>query len=81
MTAPPNMPPGYAVAVFGEIDSTMDEARRRAEQGIQPPLWIVAERQTKGRGRRSRTWESGDGNLLCTLSLHLQHSLTEAAKL
>jgi len=81
MTAPPTMPPGYSVAVFGEIDSTMDEARRRAEQGNQQPLWIVAERQTKGRGRRSRAWESGDGNLLCTLSLHLHHSLAEAAKL
>jgi len=74
------MPPGYTVAVFGDIDSTMDEARRRAV-GHPHPLWIIAERQTKGRGRRSRAWQSGNGNLLCTLALRVQQPLAEAAKL
>jgi BirA family biotin operon repressor/biotin-[acetyl-CoA-carboxylase] ligase len=75
------MPQGYEIAVFDSIDSTMDEARRRAVQGVCAPLWIVAANQTKGRGRRSRAWESGTGNLLCTLLLNPGVSAPEAAKL
>lgn len=77
----PRMPQGYEVAVFDTIDSTMDEARRRAAGGVCAPLWIVAASQTKGRGRRSRAWESGAGNLLCTLLLNPGVGAPEAAKL
>lgn len=77
----PRMPQGYEVAVFDTIDSTMDEARRRAAQGVPAPLWIVAASQTKGRGRRSRAWQSGAGNLLCTLLLNPGVGVSEAAKL
>ena len=55
------------VEVFDEIDSTILEARRRAERGDIVPVWLVAKRQTAGRGRRGRTWSSLDGNLLATL--------------
>lgn len=75
------MPQGYGLASFDTIDSTMDEARRRAALGVSGPLWIVAASQTKGRGRRSRVWESGAGNLLCTLLLNPGVTATEAAKL
>jgi BirA family biotin operon repressor/biotin-[acetyl-CoA-carboxylase] ligase len=54
------------VETFEEIDSTMLEARRRAERGELGPVWLVAERQTAGRGRRGRTWITKDGNLLAT---------------
>jgi BirA family biotin operon repressor/biotin-[acetyl-CoA-carboxylase] ligase len=54
---------------LGEIDSTNEEARRRAEAGEAGPLWILAERQTAGRGRRGRTWATLDGNLAATLLL------------
>lgn len=77
----PRMPPGYEIAIFDTIDSTMDEARRRAAGGVSGPLWIVAASQTKGRGRRSRAWESGAGNLLCTLLLNPGMAPAEAAKL
>lgn len=50
-----------------EIDSTNAEARRRAEAGEEGPLWIAARRQTAGRGRRGRGWETPDGNLAATL--------------
>jgi len=55
------------VEVFEEIDSTILEARRRAERGDVKPVWLIARRQTAGRGRRGRAWSSFDGNLLATL--------------
>jgi len=54
------------VEVFDEIDSTILEARRRAERGELGPVWLVAKRQTAGRGRRGRPWITKDGNLLAT---------------
>jgi BirA family biotin operon repressor/biotin-[acetyl-CoA-carboxylase] ligase len=64
---------------FDEIDSTNAEARRRAEAGETGPLWIVADRQTAGRGRRGRSWETGSGNLAATLLLTLDKPPAEAA--
>lgn len=57
---------GAPVEVFEEIDSTVLEARRRAEAGQVGPVWLIAKRQTAGRGRRGRAWSSHDGNLLAT---------------
>lgn len=54
------------VETFAEIDSTIVEARRRAERGETGPVWLIAERQTAGRGRRGRSWVSPDGNLFAT---------------
>ncbi|MEZ5994491.1 MAG: biotin--[acetyl-CoA-carboxylase] ligase [Hyphomonadaceae bacterium] len=54
------------VEIFGEIDSTILEARRRAERGQAGPEWLVARRQTAGRGRRGRSWASLEGNLMAT---------------
>jgi BirA family biotin operon repressor/biotin-[acetyl-CoA-carboxylase] ligase len=58
--------PAPEVLIFDEIDSTNAEARRRAEAGETGPLWITARRQTAGRGRRGRAWETGAGNLAAT---------------
>lgn len=54
------------VESFDEIDSTIVEARRRAERGEIGPVWLIAKRQTAGRGRRGRVWVSTDGNLFTT---------------
>jgi BirA family biotin operon repressor/biotin-[acetyl-CoA-carboxylase] ligase len=54
------------IEVLDEIDSTILEARRRAERGQTGPEWLVARRQTSGRGRRGRPWSSMEGNLLAT---------------
>jgi len=54
------------VELFDEIDSTLLEARRRAEAGDLAPVWLIARRQSAGRGRRGRAWVSGEGNLLAT---------------
>lgn len=54
------------VELFDEIDSTILEARRRADRGELGPVWLIAKRQTAGRGRRGRSWASLEGNLLAT---------------
>ena len=48
------------------VDSTNEEARRRALAGESDRLWIVAGEQTAGRGRRGRAWISPVGNLHAT---------------
>lgn len=64
-----------------ETDSTNEEARRRALAGERGPLWIRAERQSAGRGRRGRGWTGLDGNLFCTGLYVLDASPGQAAQL
>jgi BirA family biotin operon repressor/biotin-[acetyl-CoA-carboxylase] ligase len=54
---------GWRVIRYGVIDSTNEEARRRVFAGDAGRLWIVADEQTAGRGRRGRSWASPKGNL------------------
>jgi BirA family transcriptional regulator, biotin operon repressor / biotin---[acetyl-CoA-carboxylase] ligase len=54
---------GWRIVRLGAVDSTNEEARRRALTGDTDRLWIVAEEQTAGRGRRGRGWISPRGNL------------------
>ena len=69
------------VLLLDQTDSTNAEARRRAEAGETGPLWIAARRQTAGRGRRGRAWESDAGNLFATLLLTTRKSPAEAAQI
>jgi BirA family biotin operon repressor/biotin-[acetyl-CoA-carboxylase] ligase len=71
---------GPPVVVFDEIDSTNAEARRRAEAGEAGPVWLVGLRQTAGRGRRGRVWETGEGNLAATLLFQTERAPAEAAQ-
>lgn len=73
MTLPP-------IEALDEIDSTNAEARRRAEAGATGPVWITAQRQTAGRGRRGRAWETGAGNLAATLLFTTAKPPAEAAQ-
>lgn len=77
----PVLPAGYELASFEEIDSTNEEARRRALAGERGPVWIWALKQTAGRGRRGRAWESPSGNLSCTLLLAPGAPAADAARL
>lgn len=56
-------PFGWRVERLDSIDSTNEEARRRALAGDPGRLWVVAGEQTAGRGRRGRDWVSPRGNL------------------
>tara|TARA_R110002051_G_scaffold89998_1_gene158536 strand:- start:735 stop:1484 length:750 start_codon:yes stop_codon:yes gene_type:complete len=69
------------VRLLEETDSTNAEARRRAEAGESGPVWIVARRQTAGRGRRGREWIDQSGNLSATLLTTMRKSPAEAAQL
>lgn len=60
---------GFRLLALDTVDSTNDEARRLIESGERGPLWIVAARQTKGRGRMGREWLSPPGNLFASLVL------------
>jgi BirA family transcriptional regulator, biotin operon repressor / biotin---[acetyl-CoA-carboxylase] ligase len=60
---------GVRLLAYDEIDSTNAEALRLKRQGERGPLWITAQRQSAGRGRRGRTWVSVPGNLHASLLL------------
>lgn len=65
---------GYRLEHFTELGSTNDEAASRVAQGPGTScdngrLWIVADAQSKGRGRLGRVWSSPPGNLYASLLL------------
>ena len=68
------------ILLLDQTDSTNAEARRRADAGEAGPVWIVARRQTSGRGRRGREWVSDTGNLAATLLMTTAKPAAEAAQ-
>lgn len=66
--------------IHPEIDSTNAEALRRAAQGPARPVWILARRQTAGRGRRGRAWTQGGGNFAASLLLWPEGPASAAAQ-
>jgi BirA family biotin operon repressor/biotin-[acetyl-CoA-carboxylase] ligase len=72
--------PGFTVEVLPEIDSSNTELMRRAREGRHDPVLLVAERQTAGRGRLGRAWQSAPGESL-TFSLGLPLAPTDWAGL
>ncbi len=76
-----NWPKGYGLKTFDVIESTNEEARRLADAGEPGPVWISAARQTAGRGRRGRAWDSPTGNLAATLMLRPSRPAGECAQL
>ena len=65
--------PEFTVEVLPEIDSSNSELMRRARAGQHEATLLVAERQTAGRGRMGRVWQSQPGDSLTfSLSLSLQ---------
>ena len=49
------------ICCFESIDSTNEEAKRRGESGAPDGSVYVADQQTRGKGRRGRTWISPSG--------------------
>jgi BirA family biotin operon repressor/biotin-[acetyl-CoA-carboxylase] ligase len=54
---------------FREIGSTMDAARELAKEGAAEGTIVIAETQTRGRGRLGREWLSPQGGIYLTLIL------------
>lgn len=53
---------GQELHYFQEIDSTNLEAKRLGEQNTPHGTLVIAEKQTAGRGRRGKGWESPAGS-------------------
>jgi BirA family biotin operon repressor/biotin-[acetyl-CoA-carboxylase] ligase len=61
-----------------KVDSTNDHAAALAERGITEGRVIVADYQTKGRGRFRREWVSAPGeNLLFSIILRPKHAVNK----
>ncbi|MFA5263656.1 MAG: biotin--[acetyl-CoA-carboxylase] ligase [Opitutaceae bacterium] len=61
------------VVMLDEIDSTNDEAARQLAAGRQAPFVVIAKRQTRGRGRFGRIWQSDKtGNLYASFGFRPQ---------
>ena len=79
----PKLPSAYNLISFDSIDSTNAEARRQAilgESTTPDGTLILAKEQTKGRGRRNRTWFSPPGNLYCSLVLRPDVTLARGSE-
>ena len=59
-------PDGIGREILDIAESTNTEAKRRADS-VCAPTWIMARRQTAGKGRLGRPWVSLPGNLAATL--------------
>jgi BirA family biotin operon repressor/biotin-[acetyl-CoA-carboxylase] ligase len=77
-------PTAYATGVeliaLDEVDSTNAQALRYGQAGVRGPLWVTAQTQTAGRGRRARSWISEPGNLYASLLLADPAPLTQVAQ-
>ena len=54
----------YNIVYCDVIDSTNEEVRRLSKNGEEQGLVVVAEKQTAGKGRRGRSWDSPEGTNL-----------------
>ena len=77
----PKLPAGYRLVQLDTVDSTNDEAKRRADMGEPGPLWIWSARQSKGKGRVGRHWTSQVGNLFASDLVRLICPLQTASQL
>ncbi len=68
------MPHGVRAIVLEETGSTNAEALRRWQAGEGCPFWVMAARQSAGRGRGGREWISQPGNLFASHALQTQGS-------
>lgn len=59
------------IRTVAETGSTNADAAGLARQGEAEGCWLRAERQTKGKGRQGRIWESPPGNLYASTIVRL----------
>jgi len=72
---------GYRLEAHQSVTSTNLVAQERAQQGDEGQLWVVADEQTQGVGRRGRVWRSPKGNLAASLLLVADLAPDKAAQL
>jgi BirA family biotin operon repressor/biotin-[acetyl-CoA-carboxylase] ligase len=72
---------GARIKTYGTLGSTNAEALTLARAGERGPLWITAQSQSAGRGRRGAAWISPPGNLYATLLLTAPAAPAQAPQL
>lgn len=77
----PRLPGFYSLIALETAGSTNDEARGLAGRGAPAGTLVWARRQTAGRGRRGRVWDSPVGNLYCSVVLRPPVAPAVAAQL
>jgi BirA family biotin operon repressor/biotin-[acetyl-CoA-carboxylase] ligase len=66
-------PRNFSLTVLEETDSTNDEAARQLAAGRPAPFAVIAQRQTKARGRLGRPWHApANGNLYVSFAFRPQ---------
>lgn len=71
----------YTLLIYDDIDSTNEEAKRLAADGLEGSHAIWAKSQTQGHGRYGRQWVSPEGNLYLSLLLQPECDVTDASQL
>lgn len=61
---------GYGLFYLSDTSSTMEDALKLDVLKEQHPVWIVAGRQSSGRGRAGRSWHDYGDNIATTLVLY-----------
>ncbi len=77
----PALPAGWRLEARVTVGSTNEEAKRLALTGAPEFTLVWALEQTKGRGRRGRSWSSPRGNLYLSVVLRPDISPAEAAQI
>ena len=73
---------GQSLVCLPDIDSTNARARQLAEQDAAEGTVVIADRQSAGRGRLGRRWESPSAvNLYCSILLRPQIPVQQAPQL
>ena len=60
----------FELLLFDSITSTMDKAKFKIDS-LNRNLIVLANKQTKGRGRRGGKWISPSGNIYCSIALYV----------
>jgi len=81
MDEAPRLAPFFDPIALDTVTSTNDEAMVLAAEGAAAGTLVWARTQTKGRGRRGRSWSSPEGNLYLSLILRPGRDATGAAEL
>ncbi len=77
----PRLAPFFDLIALDTVTSTNDEAMGLAAEGAGAGTLVWARTQTKGRGRRGRSWYSPEGNLYLSLVLRPGREAKGAAEL
>ena len=80
-TEEPKLPPAYRLVALDRVDSTYDEAIRRAGQGAEDGTLVWAREQTSGKGRQGRGFDSPRGNLYLSIVTRPDCDASTAAQL